>query len=191
MPDPSPDRIRPFATEQEFDEWLTENHGEPELWLQIFKKTSQVRTISWAEAVSVALRWGWIDGIKKGHDDLSFLQRFCPRKKASLWSMANRREAERLIAEGLMRAPGLAAIEDARANGRWDRAYLGASEAETPQDFLDALKTDTAARQAFRALSAAKRYAIYFRLQTATSETVRERRKASLLEKLRRGETEL
>lgn len=187
---PDPTRIRAFDGPEAFNLWLAENHdGPPELWLKIFKKATGLPTITYAEAVTVGLCWGWIDGLKKGYDDRAFLQRFSPRKPGSLWSMINRRQADQLIADGRMRPPGMARIEEARANGRWQGAYLGADEAETPADFLSALSTNPAARTTYETMTGSNLYAIYFRLQTAPSAKARADRFEKLIAMLEAGRT--
>lgn len=191
MPEADPNRIRSFETPAEFNDWLAQHHGEPELWLRIYRKKSGIQTIIWEEAVVEALCWGWIDGIKKSYDEVSFIQRFSPRKKGSHWSMVNRRSVERLIQEGRMQPPGLARVDEAKANGRWDKAYLGPAEAETPADFLKALEHDLVAKETYEKLNSGARFAIYYRLHSALTEKTRERRKAVLLDKLRAGITEL
>ena len=191
MPEADPALIRPFETPAEFYAWLAENHGQSELWVRIYKKTSDVQTITWEEAVIEALCWGWIDGIKKSYDEASYLQRFTPRKKGSTWSMVNRRSVEALIAQGRMQPPGMACVDEAKASGRWDKAYLGSAEAETPADFLQALEEDPAAGATYAQLNRAARFVIYRRLQTALTGKTRENRKVVLLNKLRAGQTDL
>src|SRR5688572_31254237 len=123
---PDPRRIRAFKDEAAFERWLRAHHDrEPELWLKIYKKASGVPTVTYAQALDVALCWGWIDGLKKSYDELSFLQRFSPRKAKSIWSDINRGHVARLIEAKRMTPHGLRHVEAAKANGRWDAAYKG------------------------------------------------------------------
>jgi uncharacterized protein YdeI (YjbR/CyaY-like superfamily) len=120
---PDENRIRSFRTEAAFERWLSKNHDrEPELWLRIFKKNSGVPTVTFAQALDVALCWGWIDGIRKGFDDESFLQRYTPRRAKSPWSALNREHVARLIQAGRMTPHGMRQVEAAKADGRWDAA---------------------------------------------------------------------
>jgi uncharacterized protein YdeI (YjbR/CyaY-like superfamily) len=120
---PDPDRIRSFRTEAAFERWLSRHHDrEPELWLRIFKKASGVPTVTAAQALDVALCWGWIDGIRKRFDDESFLQRYTPRRPKSLWSQVNRDNVARLVDAGRMTPHGMRQVEAAKADGRWDAA---------------------------------------------------------------------
>jgi len=186
---PDPGRIRAFESPKDFYVWLAEHHAsETELWLKIFKKNSAVPTINWQQAVTVGLCWGWIDGIKKSFDEQAFLQRFSPRRKNSLWSMVNRLDAERLIEAKEMQPAGMFRVEEARANGRWDNAYLGSKEAEIPADFLQQISKNSVAQATFATLNRQNLYAIYSRLQTASNGKIRANRMAKLIETLDRGE---
>src|SRR5688500_8300460 len=121
---PDPKRIRAFRNESAFEAWLRANHArETEIWLRIYKKGAGKPTVTGAQALDVALCWGWIDGIRKRFDDESFLQRYTPRRARSVWSQINREHAGRLIAAGRMKPPGQRQIAAARAGGRWDAAY--------------------------------------------------------------------
>ena len=178
-----------FETSDQLDKWLDLNHKtEPELWVRIFKKDSGKPTVTWNDCVVVALAWGWIDGQRKSLDDVSFLQRLTPRRPKSNWSKRNRDHAERLIAEGRMRPSGLAHIEAARQNGRWEKAYSGSSEMILPDDFLQELQSHPTARQFFDTLDRRNLYAIYYRLQTAKRAETRKKRMADILSQLARGE---
>lgn len=188
MPEPKTSMIRSFAAPAEFRKWLKSNHDrETELWLKIFKKHSGQRTVSWEEAVIEALCWGWIDGVKKPLDEMAYLQRFTPRRKTSNWSKRNREHAERLIEEGRMAPPGLAQVEAARADGRWESAYAPASEMSVPEDFLAALKERPKAEAFFAGLNRANLYAIAYRLHTAKTAETRQRRFDKLLAMLEEG----
>ena len=163
--------------------WLDANEHESDgVWLVLAKKgTVEPTSLGYAEALDEALCSGWIDGQKGGIDAAVFKQRFTPRRKASLSSQRNIGIVERLIAEGRMRDRGLAEIERARADGRWDRAYAGAATAEVPADLAAALEASTTAAAAFAALDGSGRYSVLHRLMTATSATVRRNRLARIL----------
>jgi uncharacterized protein YdeI (YjbR/CyaY-like superfamily) len=118
---PNPKRIKSFRTEAAFERWLAAQHArQTELWLRIYKKASGVRTVTYAQALDVALCWGWIDGLRKAFDDVSFLQRFSPRRPRSVWSQVNRGHVARLTAAGRMRLHGQRQVDAAKADGRWD-----------------------------------------------------------------------
>jgi uncharacterized protein YdeI (YjbR/CyaY-like superfamily) len=178
-----------FATQADLDAWLGENHGQSSgVWLAIAKKGASRRTVSYPEAVETALCFGWIDGQKERGDDEHWRQRFTPRSRRSRWSRINRDKAEQLIAAGRMRPPGLAEVERARADGRWDTAYEGARTAAVPEDLQRELDTDPVAAAAFAGLDSRNRYAIIWRLNDAKRPQTRARRLADYLGMLRRGE---
>jgi uncharacterized protein YdeI (YjbR/CyaY-like superfamily) len=156
--------------------------------MRIYKQGSGVESVSYAGALDAALRYGWIDGQKRGLDEASWLQRFVPRRPRSMWSRINRDAAEGLIAAGLMRPPGQREVDAARADGRWERAYEGQRTAQVPEDFLAALKADPAAAAFFERLDRVNRFAISHRLQTAKKPETRARRIADFVAKLARGE---
>tara|TARA_R110000868_G_scaffold2384_6_gene17717 strand:+ start:26397 stop:26972 length:576 start_codon:yes stop_codon:yes gene_type:complete len=183
------DNAESFATPAEFCAWLEANHASaPELWLKMFKRASGIPSVTWEEAVIEALAWGWIDGLKKSHDEVAYFQRFTPRKAKSGWSKKNCGHVERLIAEGRMQAPGLEAVEAAKADGRWEVAYAGSSQMEIPREFLDALAADASAEAFFKTLNKANLFAIYHRLHTARTEPTRQKRTETILAMLARGE---
>ena len=187
MPDDLP--IILFASGAELEAWLEAEHAESEgIWLKIAKKGSGVGSVSYAEAVELGLCFGWIDGQGKRFDDRHYLQRFTPRRPRSKWSRLNRDRVEALVAAGRMRPSGLAAVEAARADGRWDAAYEPPSTAEVPPDLERELARDRSAREAFEALDGANRYAIIYRLNEAKRPETRERRLQKFVEMLRRGE---
>ena len=158
------------------------------MWVEIAKKGSPEPSVSYAEALDVALCFGWIDGQKAGGDDRHWLQRFTPRTATSRWSRINRDKAERLIAEGRMQEPGLAEVERARADGRWDAAYEGQRSASVPDDLQRELDADPELADAFRRLDSHNRFAIIWRLNDAKRASTRERRLATYVAMLRRGE---
>ena len=179
-----------FADRAAFRKWLGAHHAsEPGLWLRIAKAASPLRSVTYAEALDVALCFGWIDGQKKSHDADSFLQKFTPRQKRSPWSKRNREHVARLTAAGEMHAAGLAAVEAAKTDGRWDRAYDSPAKAAVPDDLQAALDAHPDAKAFFAALNGANRYAILYRVQTAVKPETRARRIADLVAMLARGET--
>lgn len=182
-------RTLAFATPADFAEWLNVHHArESEVWLKLYKKSSGVPSLSWAEAVVEAIAWGWIDGIKKSNDEISWFQRFTPRKAKSGWSKINRDHAERLIAEGRMREPGLKTVIAAKANGRWDAAYAGSAGMEFPEVFLTAIAGNAMAKTTFDSLKRAQLYSMYHRLHTAKKEETRRNLMIKMIEMLSRGE---
>lgn len=182
--------ILPFESEQAWEAWLEREHEHaPGVWLQIAKKDSGVATVTYAQALQVALCFGWIDGQKRAFDATWFLQRFTPRKRNSRWSKINVEHAERLIAAGRMRAAGLAQVEAARADGRWERAYLGQRDATVPADLQAALDANAKASAFFATLSGANRYAFLYRVQDARRPATRARRIERFVSMLARGET--
>jgi uncharacterized protein YdeI (YjbR/CyaY-like superfamily) len=188
VPDDLPRRT--FRSGQEWDEWLADQPAStPGVWLVIAKKGSGEDSLSYAEALEVALCHGWIDGRKAPLDDRWWLQRFTPRRSRSPWSEANRRAAEKLIAAGRMRPAGLAEVERARADGRWESAYAGQRTIQVPADLQAALDNDAEAAAFFAALNSANRYAILYRLQEAKRPETRARRLEQFVTMLREGRT--
>lgn len=178
-----------FSTPAELEAWMEREHsGSPGLWLKIAKKGSGMNSVSYAEALEVALCFGWIDSQKRGFDEKCFLQRFTPRRPRGRWSRINREKAEALIATGKMRPAGLAQVEAAKGDGRWDAAYEGQAAAEVPPDLQRELDRNTAAREFFATLDGANRYAIVYRLGEAKKTETRARRLRKFVEMLERGE---
>lgn len=183
------DKVASFDTPAAFCGWLEENHAtETELWMKIYKKSAKLPSINWEEAVIEALAWGWIDGLKKSHDALSYFQRFTPRTKTSGWSKKNCGHAERLIQNGLMRPSGLREVEKAKSDGRWDSAYAGSSDMEIPEDFLVALAANSTANAFYKTLNRANLFAIYHRLHSAKKPQTRQSRMDKIIDMLARGE---
>lgn len=179
-----------FETEKLFESWLAKNHSTSSgIWLKIFKKGSARLTVSYAQALDVALCYGWIDSQKKTFDEDAWIQRFTPRGTKSTWSKVNSSHVERLIAEGRMRPPGLRAVEAAKHDGRWQRAYDSPRVMSIPNDFLDQLKANKPAEAFFSGLNKANLYAIGFRLQTAKKQETREKRIKEIIRMLANGET--
>src|SRR5690242_16960337 len=179
-----------FKNAKAFETWLKKNHASSDgLWLQIAKRGAIETSVSYAEAVEIALCWGWIDGQKKRLDDQHFAQRFTPRRARSVWSKINVDKATALIEAGRMQAPGYAEIEAAQADGRWARAYAGARTSAVPDDLSAALEAEPRAKAFFATIDAANRYAVLWRIQTAVKAETRARRIAQLVGMLARGET--
>lgn len=178
-----------FQNAAELSEWLMSHHQRSsEVWVQIFKKGSGKQSVTWKDCVIEAIRFGWTDGQKLALDEASFLQRLTPRKLKSNWSAKNREHATRLIAEGRMTPAGLAHVEAAKADGRWDSAYEGSATMTIPQDFLDALEAMSAAKAFFQTLDRKNLYTIYYRLHTAKRPETRAKRLSQILAQLDRGE---
>lgn len=189
----NPKNIRSFANEAAFEKWLAANHErETELWLKIHKKASGLPTVTYAEALDVALCWGWIDGIKKSFDEQSFIQRFTPRGKKSIWSQINRDHIARLIKAKRMAPAGQRAVDAAKADGRWDAAYapIRSASAETlPADLLKAINASPRARKTFKTLGKMNLFALGFRTNNMKTPAGRAKKIAALVEMLERGET--
>jgi uncharacterized protein YdeI (YjbR/CyaY-like superfamily) len=178
-----------FAQPDDWATWLDENHASsPGIWLRLAKKASGIQSITYAEALDVALCYGWIDGQKKSYDESSWLQKFTPRGAKSIWSKVNREKALSLIESGRMRPAGLAAIESARRDGRWDAAYDSQSVAGVPDDLQAELDRNPAAKAFFATLNSRNRYAILFRIQTAKKAETRAKRIQEFVGMLERHE---
>ncbi|SDG24944.1 YdeI/OmpD-associated family protein [Pelagibacterium luteolum] len=187
---PDPEKIRPFADFETFYAWLAQHGAEwDEVWVQFFKKGSGVATISYEEAVRAGLCWGWIDGIKKTHDEASYLLRFTPRRKKSIWSQINTRHVGDLIEKGLMRDPGLAQVEAAKADGRWDAAYASGAEFVMPEDFLAAVRVNPQALATYETLNRANLYALMFRINGVKRAETRARNIEKFVAMLAEGKT--
>jgi uncharacterized protein YdeI (YjbR/CyaY-like superfamily) len=178
-----------FASPGEWNSWLASHHGEPTpVWLHLAKKGAP-KSITYAEALDVALIWGWIDSQKRKHDDHAFAQRFSPRTAKSPWSKINCAKAEALIAAGKMKPSGLVEVERAKADGRWERAYAGQKTSTVPDDFTAALAKNARAKKFFEALDAANRFAILYRLQAAGKPQTRVDRITRFVAMCAKGET--
>ena len=180
--------VRSFATQAEWEGWLAAEHAVSRgIWLKMAKKSSGVESITHPEALESALCYGWIDGQRKALDERFFLQKFTPRGRRSSWSRLNREKAERLVATGRMRPAGLAEIERARSDGRWEAAYEPQSTATIPYDLRRALDARPRARAFFATLDSRNRYAILYRLQDAKKPETRARRLAGFVAMLDEG----
>lgn len=181
--------VRHFRNAAAWERWLSANAGTAAgMWLKIAKKGSGIASVTYPEALDVALCHGWIDGLKKSLDAVFFLQRFTPRKPKSLWSRVNVGKAEALVAAGRMRERGLREIATAKADGRWDAAYDSASTMAVPEELAAALAADRRARAFFESLDKTNRYAVCWRVQTALNPDARRARVEKLVAMLARGE---
>jgi uncharacterized protein YdeI (YjbR/CyaY-like superfamily) len=191
----TPDRrkIKSFRTQAAFAAWMKANHArEKEVWLKIHKKHSGLPTVTSAQALDVALCWGWIDGIRKSFDARSFLQRYTPRRPRSIWSQINRDHVARLTAAGRMTVHGQRQVDAARADGRWDAAYApqrSVSVDTIPSDLRDALEASPRARRVFRALDRSNLFALAFRVNNMKTAAGRAQKIAMLVRMLASGKT--
>lgn len=184
-----PARVKEFADEAAFEAWLRKHAStETEVWIKIHKVSSGLPSITPKEAIDVALCWGWIDAIRKGHDDTSYLQRYTPRGKKSVWSQINVANVERLTKAGRMQPAGLAHVEAAKADGRWAKAY-GMTTSSPPPDLLAAVRAEPKAQALYETLSAQNRFALTFRVIGMKTEAGRKKKIADLVAMLKRGET--
>jgi uncharacterized protein YdeI (YjbR/CyaY-like superfamily) len=184
MPEPDPLRIMTFVTAKDLGQWLKKNNAsESELWVKIYKKNTGIQSVTWNDVVIEVLCWGWIDGVKKSIDDQAYLQRITPRKTQSSWSKRNTEHVERLINESRMMESGLAHMRAAKADGRWENAYV-VSEMEVPADFLAALESKPNVRAFFETLNKSSRYVIAYGLISAKKPETRLRRFAKFINML-------
>jgi uncharacterized protein YdeI (YjbR/CyaY-like superfamily) len=190
---PDPKKIRAFKSEAAFDAWMRANHSrETEIWLRIYKTGSGKPTVTSAQALDVALCWGWIDGIRKALDNESFLQRYSPRRARSVWSQVNREHVRRLTDGGRMQPAGQRQVDAAKADGRWEAAYApmrSASPASIPEDLRTAIAANARAERTFRTLGRQNLFSLAFRTNSMKTPAGRARKIASLVEMLARGET--
>jgi uncharacterized protein YdeI (YjbR/CyaY-like superfamily) len=190
---PDPKKIKTFRSEAAFEAWLRTHHASStEVWLRIYKKGSGVPTVTPAQAIDVALCWGWIDGIRKGLDEKSFLQRYTPRRAKSVWSQINRDNVARLTAAGRMTSHGQRQVDLAKADGRWDAAYapMRSASAETlPPDLRAAIESSPRALETLQGLGRQNLFALAFRTNAMKTPAGRARKIASLVAMLERGET--
>jgi uncharacterized protein YdeI (YjbR/CyaY-like superfamily) len=190
---PDPKKIKAFRTEAAFEAWLRRNHSrETELWIRIYKKASRVPSITPAQALDVALCWGWIDGLRKSLDQESFLQRYSPRRPKSLWSQINREHVARLTGAGRMTPHGQRQVDAAKVDGRWEAAYApirSASAAGIPDDLRAAIEASPRALETFNTLGRMNLFALAFRTNNMKTTAGRARKIAQLVAMLERGET--
>jgi len=190
---PDKKRIRAFESSKVLETWMRAHHDtEPELWLKIHKKGSELPSVTAAEALDVMLCWGWIDGLRKSFDEHSFLQRYTPRRAKSIWSQVNRKHVARLIKAGRMTPHGLAQIAAAKKDGRWDAAYApirAASADKLPPDLLEAIRANPRAFKTFKGLNRMNLFALAFRTNSMKTAAGRAKKIAALVAMLARGET--
>jgi uncharacterized protein YdeI (YjbR/CyaY-like superfamily) len=178
-----------FPTQQDWADWLEKNHKDSKgIWLRFYKKNSKIPTVTYDEALDEALCYGWIDGQLQTYDELSYAQRFTPRRARSPWSKRNILKIQKLEKEGRMKPSGSKEVEAAKADGRWERAYDPSSEMEMPADFMAELAKESSALAFFESLNKANKYAIAWRLQTARRPETRDKRMKEILEMMRKGE---
>ena len=178
-----------FESQKKWADWLAKGHDKSAgIWLKLGKKGTGIPSVTYDEALEVALCYGWIVGQKKGFDDQYWLQKFTPRGAKSIWSKINTEKAERLIASGEMKPAGLKSIEAAKQDGRWDAAYESQKTISVSGDFQSALDENQKAQTFFASLNSANRYSFLFRLQTARKAETRARLIRQFVEMLERGE---
>src|SRR5262245_8843554 len=190
---PERGKVKTFRTDAAFETWLRKNHADAdEVWLRIYKKDSGVPSITIAEALDVVLCWGWIDGLRKGFDEQSYLQRYTPRRAKSLWSQINRDHVARLTKAGRMTPHGQKQVDAAKADGRWAAAYApmrAALDEEFPADLRAAIERSPRARKTFESMGRQNRYALAFRTNNMKTPAGRAKKIAALVDMLARGET--
>jgi len=185
-----PAKIRAFKDAESFYTWLSKNHDrQDEVWIKIHKVGSGLKSITPREAIDVCLCWGWIDAIRKGLNDKSYLQRYTPRGPKSIWSRINVDNVARLITEGRMTEHGLRRVEAAKADGRWQRAYRSGKEMTIPADLQAAIDDEPKAKAMLAKLSAQNRYALAFRVHNMKTEAGRRKKIETFVRMLKRGET--
>jgi uncharacterized protein YdeI (YjbR/CyaY-like superfamily) len=181
--------VQLFERRKDWADWLTKNHGSsPGVWLQLAKKRADIRSVSYDEAIEVALCFGWIDGQKQTHSENFWLQKFTRRSDKSVWSKINKEKALALIKTGKMKPEGLQEVERAKSDGRWDAAYDSASKATVPSDFQFALDSNPRAKDFFGTLDSRNRYAILFRIQTVKKAETRAKKIVQFVQMLERHE---
>jgi uncharacterized protein YdeI (YjbR/CyaY-like superfamily) len=185
-----PDKVLEFKDERAFYDWLSKHHDTwEELWIKIHKVDSGLPSINAKEAIDVVLCWGWIDAVRKGFDDKSFLQRYTRRGRKSIWSKINVDNVARLVKSGLMTEHGMKHVEAAKADGRWDRAYGAGKDLKIPDDLQAAIDAEPAAREMLGKLTEQNRFAIAFRTHNMKTEAGRKKKIEGFVEMLKRGET--
>jgi uncharacterized protein YdeI (YjbR/CyaY-like superfamily) len=182
--------VQEFRTAESFYKWLGKNHDKAdEVWIKIHKVDSGLKSITPKEAIDVVLCWGWIDGVRKGFDGRSFLQRYSPRSKKGTWSQINVDNVARLIKEGRMTEHGLKHVDAARADGRWDRAYKAGKDMKIPADLQAAIDAEPRAKVMLAKLSEQNRFALAFRTHNMKTEAGRKKKIETFVAMLKRGET--
>ncbi len=184
-----PEKICDFRDRESFCAWLKRHHAsENEIWIKVHKVGSGLKSITPKEAIDAVLCWGWIDGIRKGFNDKSFLQRYTPRTTKSIWSKINVDNVERLIADGQMTEHGLLQVEAAKADGRWDRAYGAGKDMKIADDFQAAIDAEPEAKAMLAKLTEQNRFAMAFRVHNMKTESGRRKKIQTFVDMLKRGE---
>ncbi|ASY56895.1 YdeI/OmpD-associated family protein [Sinorhizobium sp. CCBAU 05631] len=185
-----PDKVHEFEDPAAFYAWLGKHHDrQDEVWIKVHKVGSGLKSITPKQAIDVVLCWGWIDGVRKGLDEKSFLQRYTPRGRKSTWSKINVDNVARLIEDGRMTEHGLRQVEMAKADGRWDRAYKSGKDMKIPDDLQAAIEAEPKAREMLSKLSEQNRFALAFRTHNMKTEAGRKKKIETFVEMLKRGET--
>lgn len=178
-----------FQSAKQWSTWLSKNaHSSNGIWMKIYKKDSDIKTITYAGALEEAICYGWIDGQKKKSDEQSWLQKFTPRGAKSIWSKVNVAHVERLTKAGKMKPQGLKAVESAKADGRWEQAYDSPSKMTVPEDFIKELQKNKTAFAFYQTLNKTNLFSIAFRLQTAKKPETRQKRMDAIIEMLKKGQ---
>jgi uncharacterized protein YdeI (YjbR/CyaY-like superfamily) len=181
--------VRTFETAADWEAWLESHHANTDgIWLKFAKKESGIPSVSFPDALILAMGYGWIDSRREPYDNVYYLQKYTPRRPRSAWSKLNRERAEGLIADGRMKPAGMREVEAARADGRWDRAYEPQAQISVPEDLQAELDRSPAAQEFFNILKGANRYAILYRIQTAKKPETRAARIHKFVEMLERKE---
>ena len=184
------DAVHEFKDSAALEKWYAKNHAKaPEMWIKLHKKGSGLASVTNVEALDVALCWGWIDAIRKPFDDKSFLQRYTPRGKRSIWSTRNQEHVARLTKAGRMQPSGQVQIDLAKADGRWAKAYDGSKTMQFPEDLLSAIEAEPKALELFLKLNSQNRYALAFRTHNMKTEAGRKKKIEGFVDMLKRGET--
>jgi uncharacterized protein YdeI (YjbR/CyaY-like superfamily) len=185
-----PKKVREFKDAANFYTWLAERHDkDDEVWIKIHKVDSGLKSITPKEAIDVVLCWGWIDGVRKGFDDRSYLQRYSPRSKKGTWSQINVDNVARLINEGRMTEHGMEHVDAAIADGRWERAYKSGKDLKIPADLQAAIDAEPSAKAMLAKLSEQNRFALAFRTHNMKTEAGRKKKIEAFVGMLKRGET--
>ena len=185
-----PQKVRAFKDAASFYKWLAKHHDrDDEVWIKIHKVDSGLKSITAKEAIDVVLCWGWIDGLRKGFDEQSFLQRYSPRCRKSVWSQINVANVARLIKEGRMTEHGLKHVDAAKADGRWDRAYKAGKDMKIPADLQAAIDAEPRAKAMLAKLGEQNRFALAFRTHNMKTEAGRKKKIETFVAMLKRGET--
>lgn len=186
----NPDKVREFKSAGSFYRWLSRRHDkEDELWIKIYKVDSGLKSITPKEAIDVVLCWGWIDAVRKRLDEKSYLQRYTPRRRKSIWSQINVDNVSRLVKEGRMTEHGLKQVEAAKSDGRWGRAYASGKDMKIPNDLQAAIDSNPRSRKTLEKLSAQNRFALAFRMHQVKTESGRRKKIMAFVEMLERGDT--